>query len=269
MLASPTDLIVPGFVFEKRLATLRRRRPTCRCDRACSLASTWPACACNRWRLAPWQRRAPLRQLLIDFGRFDLCQQLIGLHLIAQIDEPARDVAAGARVDHRLFERLNAGGQLDQSDRSRTSLGGANRQSNGAGSRRRRPPDAPDRLARLFSAYAAKKTPPSTATPTMPSVSARPRESRAGGGKAKPRSALGVSVGRASCGPDGLRLFAWSRFLQHDFNGRLLGAATNTLQERKTASKMWRKAGHQSRRDRAARSARHPRPSRATSATCR
>ncbi len=55
--------------------------------------------------------RLGLPQLLVDFRRIDLGEQLAGLHGRADVDEPAFEIAVGARVDRRIRVRLNVARQ--------------------------------------------------------------------------------------------------------------------------------------------------------------
>ena len=64
-----------------------------------------------------------LAQLLIDFRGLDLGQQLAGLHRCADVDQPALQIATGARVDGRLVVRLDVARQneLGETDSARTA----------------------------------------------------------------------------------------------------------------------------------------------------
>ena len=55
--------------------------------------------------------RLRLAQLLIDFRRLDLTQQLAGLDRRADVHQPALQIAAGARVDRRLVVGLEVARQ--------------------------------------------------------------------------------------------------------------------------------------------------------------
>ena len=56
-------------------------------------------------RLVLAQRRLSLSNLVIEFGRRDLRQQIAGLHMIADIDLARLDVAVGASEDIGRRER--------------------------------------------------------------------------------------------------------------------------------------------------------------------
>ena len=79
------------------------------------LAAPWArfACACSTAACALLNRRLRLIDLLVEFRRIDLRQQLARLHAIADIDQAAFEIAVGARQNRRLSHRLHRPGQLD------------------------------------------------------------------------------------------------------------------------------------------------------------
>src|SRR6185312_8105676 len=58
--------------------------------------------------------RARLADLRVELRRVDLGEQLAFLDLVADVDEPAADVAARARIQLGLLERLDRAGQLER-----------------------------------------------------------------------------------------------------------------------------------------------------------
>ena len=59
------------------------------------------------------QGAARLRQLLIDLRRLNDGEQLSGLHMCADIEVPLLQIAIGAGVNRRRYERLHVAGQDD------------------------------------------------------------------------------------------------------------------------------------------------------------
>src|SRR5258708_9591020 len=57
------------------------------------------------------QVRSSLQQLLVNFGSFDLRQQLAFLDMSANVEIPAVEIATGSRIDRRVTECLGVSGQ--------------------------------------------------------------------------------------------------------------------------------------------------------------
>ena len=57
------------------------------------------------------QVRSSLQQLLVDFGSFDLREQLAFLDMRANVEIPALEITTGSRIDRRVAECLRITGQ--------------------------------------------------------------------------------------------------------------------------------------------------------------
>ena len=57
------------------------------------------------------QVRSSLLQLLVDFGSFNLGEQLAFLHMRANVEIPALEITTGSRIDRCVAERLRVAGK--------------------------------------------------------------------------------------------------------------------------------------------------------------